>query len=131
MTHGVAKLSSIVLIAATTATTAVAAPVDAAQALRGAIPTALESVRWGGWGGGWWWGAPAAGFVAGALIGGALAAPYYDYGYGPGPYYGYPAPAYAGGPGPDTTAYCAQRYRSYDPGSGTYLGYDGVRHPCP
>ena len=28
-------------------------------------------------------------------------------------------------------SYCAQRYRSYDPGSGTYLGYDGQRHPCP
>ena len=28
-------------------------------------------------------------------------------------------------------AYCAQRYRSYDPASGTYLGYDGLRHPCP
>lgn len=27
--------------------------------------------------------------------------------------------------------YCAQRYRSYDPYSGTYLGYDGRRHPCP
>jgi hypothetical protein len=27
--------------------------------------------------------------------------------------------------------YCASRYRSYDPRSGTYLGYDGVRHPCP
>jgi hypothetical protein len=25
---------------------------------------------------------------------------------------------------------CAQRYRSYDPASGTYLGYDGLRHPC-
>ncbi|MGA7941219.1 MAG: BA14K family protein, partial [Bradyrhizobium sp.] len=24
----------------------------------------------------------------------------------------------------------AQRYRSYDPASGTYLGYDGLRHPC-
>ncbi|WP_398464510.1 MULTISPECIES: BA14K family protein [Tardiphaga] len=23
------------------------------------------------------------------------------------------------------------RYKSYDPGSGTYLGYDGNRHPCP
>ncbi|MGA2942170.1 MAG: BA14K family protein [Xanthobacteraceae bacterium] len=23
-----------------------------------------------------------------------------------------------------------QRYKSYDPGSGTYLGYDGMRHPC-
>jgi hypothetical protein len=28
-------------------------------------------------------------------------------------------------------AYCAQRFRSYDPASGTYLGYDGYRHPCP
>ena len=27
-------------------------------------------------------------------------------------------------------SYCAQRYRSYDPASGTYLGYDGLRHPC-
>lgn len=28
-------------------------------------------------------------------------------------------------------AYCAQKYRSYDPQSGTYLGYDGLRHSCP
>lgn len=28
-------------------------------------------------------------------------------------------------------SYCAQTYRSYDPSSGTYLGYDGLRHPCP
>jgi len=27
--------------------------------------------------------------------------------------------------------YCAQRYRSYDPASGTFMGYDGQRHPCP
>lgn len=27
-------------------------------------------------------------------------------------------------------ASCAQRYRSYDPASRTYLGYDGLRHPC-
>ncbi len=26
---------------------------------------------------------------------------------------------------------CAARYRSYDPASGTYLGFDGRRHPCP
>jgi hypothetical protein len=26
--------------------------------------------------------------------------------------------------------YCAQRYRSYDPASGTYMGHDGRRHPC-
>jgi len=27
--------------------------------------------------------------------------------------------------------WCAQTYRSYDPASGTYLGLDGYRHPCP
>ena len=25
---------------------------------------------------------------------------------------------------------CTLRYRSYDPGSGTFLGFDGARHPC-
>lgn len=27
--------------------------------------------------------------------------------------------------------YCIRTYRSYDPRSGTYLGYDGRRHRCP
>jgi hypothetical protein len=36
-------------------------------------------------------------------------------------------PSYA--MGPDMT-YCAQRYRSFDPASGTFMGYDGRRHPC-
>ena len=27
--------------------------------------------------------------------------------------------------------YCMRRFRSYDPYSRTYLGYDGYRHPCP
>lgn len=31
----------------------------------------------------------------------------------------------------NAASYCAQRYRSYDPGSGTYLGRDGLRRPCP
>jgi hypothetical protein len=30
-----------------------------------------------------------------------------------------------------TVAYCMRRFRSYDPRSATYLGYDGQRHPCP
>jgi hypothetical protein len=29
------------------------------------------------------------------------------------------------------TAFCAQRYKTYDPTTQTYLGYDGRRHPCP
>ena len=51
------------------------------------------------------------GLAAGAIIGGAIAN----------------SQARAN----DAIAYCAQRYRSYDPDSGTYLGYDGNRHPCP
>jgi hypothetical protein len=25
---------------------------------------------------------------------------------------------------------CSRRYRSFDPVSGTYVGYDGLAHPC-
>ncbi|MFK4386192.1 BA14K family protein [Bradyrhizobium sp. USDA 223] len=31
----------------------------------------------------------------------------------------------------NAASYCAQRYRSDDPASGTYLGRDGLRHSCP
>jgi hypothetical protein len=31
----------------------------------------------------------------------------------------------------DPVAYCARRFRSYDPVTGTYVGYHGVRHHCP
>lgn len=31
---------------------------------------------------------------------------------------------------PAWIAYCARRYRSFDPYTGTYLGYDGLRHYC-
>ena len=36
-------------------------------------------------------------------------------------------PSYAMGA---DASYCAQRYRSFDPASGTFMGYDGRRHPC-
>ncbi|MDQ2080071.1 BA14K family protein [Xanthobacteraceae bacterium Astr-EGSB] len=76
--------------------------------------------------GGWGWGA-GAGFAAGALLGGALASrPYYGSGYYSGePYAAVP------GPSPSDVDYCSRRFKSYDPASGTYLGYDGNRHPCP
>jgi hypothetical protein len=88
-----------------------------------------------GWGYGWrrgWWvpGAVVGGVVVGSAIG-AAAAGAYPYGY---PAYAYPEQAYPGQAYPqdgDAEAYCSQRYRSYDPASGTYLGYDGIRHPCP
>jgi BA14K-like protein len=31
---------------------------------------------------------------------------------------------------PGLIAYCARRYRSFDPYTGTYLGSDGLRHYC-
>lgn len=66
-----------------------------------------------------------AGFAAGALLGGILASQ-------PNYYYGGPAYAYEPGySGPGDVAYCEHRFRSYDPRTGTYLGYDGYRHPCP
>lgn len=83
------------------------------------------------------------GLAAGALIGGAIAAGSNPYYYGPGYGYGYGGPAYYPAPAPvvvaprygygggDAEAYCMQRYRSYDPASGTYLNYDGNRYPCP
>ncbi len=40
----------------------------------------------------------------------------------------YPSQVYFGPAG--ETSLCARRYRSYDPASHTYLGKDGLRHPC-
>ena len=74
---------------------------------------------WGGWHGGWGWGRGA--FVGGALIGGALAAPYYYpgyysyYGYGGAPYADY---GYGGYPG---------YYGSYAGYYGSYRPYYGFR----
>jgi hypothetical protein len=53
----------------------------------------------------------AIGLAAGAIIGGAIAA----------------SQAQAN----QNAAYCAQRFRSYDPRSGTYLATNGVRYRCP
>ena len=77
-----------------------------------------------GWGSG-----PAYAYSPG--FSGYYAAPAYG-GYYGGPSAGYTSETYASGPGGGRDeAYCARRYRSYDPASGTFLGYDGVRHPCP
>jgi hypothetical protein len=128
---------------------ATAAPLSGPRALATADAAAapVQTVQWrrgwgggwrggwrGGWGGGRWIG-PAAGIAAGVAIGSALAGPYYYGGYGPG-YYGpgydeYAYEPYAAAPAGGDVAYCEQRFRSYDPASGTYLGYDGRRHPCP
>ena len=165
------------------ASVASAAPISGAFAIRNAAPSSIENVRWGwrggwGWGRGWGWAGVGAGLAAGALIGGALAAPYYYGGYygGPdyyaSPYYAepyyavdqgyytepvgggyYSGGAYYGGgdyyrgayarsggdyyrgtyarSGSGDVNYCMRRYRTYDARSGTFIGNDGRRHPCP
>jgi BA14K-like protein len=117
--------ASALLANLTFAGAAVAAPIGGPLALIKAVPSVTQAVQWRG---GWGWGpAIAGGVVAGAIIGGALASPYGP-GYGPGYY---PPPVAYGPPPGDAIAYCMQRFKSYDPNSGTYLGYDGARHPCP
>jgi hypothetical protein len=55
----------------------------------------------------------------------------YGYGYGYGPYRGYYAPrAYVAPVGGSHVRWCMNRYRSYDPRSNTFMGYDGDRHRC-
>ena len=132
-------LSAVMVAALTVATLpslaapAAAAPVAASMMLRGAVTPATETVRYRGGGAGVAIGAG----IAGALIGGAIIGATRPQGYyGDQGYYGYPPgyyrPAYVAAPyGGDAVAYCQQRYRSYDPYSGSYLGFDGYRHPCP
>ena len=95
----------------------------------------------GGYNGGDALAAGAIGLAAGALIGGALAQPaepiYRDYDDG---YYRRPvrvyrevAPRYYGGAQPWSPGwyrYCANRYRSFNPETGTFRGYDGRDYFC-
>jgi hypothetical protein len=121
---------------------AVASP-SSGVAIGGGRGAAVAGNNWrggGNWHGGGWrhrggfW----PGFAAGAAIGGLGSYAYYGgdgyyddpYYYGDS-YYDEPSVAVVPDSGGDSSAYCAQRFRSYDPASGTYLGYDGQRHPCP
>lgn len=91
----------------------------------------------GGWHGGHGWhghryhGGFWPGVVAGAAIGSAFASPYYYNDYDPYYYDDDVTVGVAVPSGGDAVAYCERRFKSYDPASGTYLGYDGHRHPCP
>jgi len=143
-------IAPAVIAAGLMSSASTAAPLLGSMAMKNAAEPLTQDVRWrGGWGGGWrggrGWGV--GGFAAGAIIGGALASSYYGpYGYGYyRPYYApyyypsygvYPPPpaAYYGGGyggGGGSVEYCMQRFRSYDPRSGTYVGLDGRRRPCP
>ena len=83
----------------------------------------------------------AAGFAVGTLFGNATARPqpprYYPgtvYVAPPPPPVIYrPAPVVYYGPEPWTPewyAYCARKFESFDPRSGTFEDYDGYRHMC-
>lgn len=65
---------------------------------------------------GWYYNSPW--WVAGPLIGGALLG-------------AYAAPrVYSDNYGDGHVQYCLNRYRSYDPRTNTFMGYDGYRHEC-
>jgi hypothetical protein len=122
---------------------AAALALTACTVLASAAPASAAPWGWRhggyGYGRGYGWGP---GAIAAGIVGGAFAAAtsplwapgysgYYDYspGYAYGPSYGYvAAPAMVAG---DSVAYCQQRFRSYNPSTGMYLGFDGQYHPCP
>ena len=82
--------------------------------------------RWGDrdyrWRNRWGWGGA---FALG--VGPDYVGPAYGYGYDT---YDVPdAYAVAGAEG-GHVQYCLSRYRSYDPATDSFIGYDGFRHPC-
>ena len=130
-------LTSAVLIGATAlsfSVPAISAPMINQAPLAASVPTATENVQYyrgGGYGRGYGYGggyrgrgygyrggggggALVGGLIGGAIIGGAIA-----------------AGAASNAQAQQNANYCAQRYRSYDPASGTYLNNDGNRYPCP
>ena len=106
--------------------TARAAPVTGTSAIKNAVPNDLEAVR------------------GRVIVGGFIAGPYF---YGPPYYYGAPypygpphygAPYYYSGPRYnfnrriyDAGRNCRRQYGSFNPSNGTYVGSDGLTHPCP
>jgi hypothetical protein len=62
-----------------------------------------------------------AGLAAGALIAGAIASQSQAQASAPPP---------PGVVDPQVAAYCARKYRSYDPGTGTFLATNGMRYVC-
>ena len=67
------------------------------------------------------------GFATGAIVGSAATAPRYAPGYygGSARYYGGQSSGSA-----DWIAACQAKYRSFNPSTGMYLGYDGDYHRC-
>lgn len=94
---------------------------------------------WGGgsgnWGGGNWggyWPGYGVGIGLGALGAGLAYSNWCDPYYNNGCYdYGYQGTGYQDGYQDNDVAYCAQRFRSYDVASQTYLAKSGKRVRCP
>ncbi|MGY4325656.1 hypothetical protein ACVWWG_000070 [Bradyrhizobium sp. LB7.2] len=116
------KLMTLVMaVMASACTPVLAAPLSPAAISQNPQVQQVQYRHWRGQGGHRWGGwhrphygsgaAVLGGLAAGAIVGGAIA--------------NSQAQAQA-----NADAYCSQRYRSYDPGSGTYLGYGEMRHPC-
>ena len=92
----------------------------------------VELVQWrggwnrGGWhqGGGWNRGNDVGGAIIGGLIGGVIGGVFQPRPYYPQqqPYFQQPVDPYV---------YCSQRFRSWNPETGFYLGFDGAYHRCP
>lgn len=84
-----------------------------------------------GWGGGYYYGglgaAAAVGLATGAVIGAAAAQPERVY---VAPDSDVPPAAGYAPFSPGYMEHCSSKYRSFDPQTGTYLGYDGYRHYC-
>jgi hypothetical protein len=123
----IAATSVAVMNFATPVAAQVAGPANAANMRIAAHDTSpITSVRWRGrghwrgghhWRRGWGyrgdnWGPAVGAGIVGFALGSALS-------------------AQAQANEDDAVSYCMQRFKSYDPSSGTYLGYDGYRHPCP
>jgi len=97
--------------------------------------TSLASIpaeaQWRGRGGWHRGGGDIGGAVVGGVIGGVIGSVFAPRPqYYPQPYYPPPQPYYQ----PqqvDPYTYCTQRFRSWNPQTGFYVGYDGQYHRCP
>lgn len=147
---GIIVAASVATAAPWLVAPATATPISSPTGLQNAMAPSVETVQYrhGGYRAhsnrGHGFGGIGLGLAAGPLIGGAILGAtrpsYYPYG-GYDNYYpyggydnGYDDPGYVSSPpytGGDEISYCQQRFRSYDPASGSYLGFDGLRHPCP
>ena len=83
-----------------------------------------------------WGPGPTADQSAAPPAGGGVIVGQGDYAVGPGGVYAGVGPGYLEAAQQvaeegDALAYCERTFRSFDPASGTYLGYDGERHACP